>query len=840
MNAKAARTAAPDLRKEVDSFRNILRLERAKGYRDIVVYGGLDRFLQRKAWDLARALNRPDLGQELSKTSYSRMGPQERQHWVAQWLALLEPLEAGPSPNPPVQASLTASPPSAAAGAAAAPPARPRRSVPPPKTADLDAHVTELWGVNKALAGRLRRLGVRSIRDLLYLLPRRHNDFSRLAKVAQLRVGQEQTVSATVWEARAVTLRPGLEATEAVVGDETGNIRVVWFGRPYLARSLPSGAQIVISGKVETFNGQKVFNSPEYELLEGQDSLIHTGRLVPVYPLTEGLSPRTLRRLVWRALDQWCPAVEDHLPADMVARLGLPPLSKALMQAHYPDSLESLDSARRRLAFDELLLLQLAVLSNRRQRQQESQGVPLGVASPVLEAFLRSLPFTLTEAQERALEEVLKDMARGTPPMSRLLQGDVGSGKTVVALAALLVTVASGYQGSIMVPTEVLAEQHFATVCRLLGGAASSLQGANLLSFQVTGLEKPLAVGLLTGSVPQRAKRELQRLVSQGDVDIVIGTHALLEERVQVPKLALAVVDEQHRFGVLQRATLRVKGQWSPHVLVMSATPIPRTLAFTLYGDLDISTIDQLPPGRQRIATYHVEPHRREDAYRFIHKEVEKGRQAFIICPLIDESEAVEARAATEEYRRLSEQVFPDLSLGLLHGRMSPREKERVMRDFRDGRLNILVSTAVVEVGIDVPNATVMLIEGADRFGLAQLHQFRGRVGRGEHPSYCLLLADDPSEQAKERLRALERVHDGFRLAEVDMELRGPGDFFGTRQSGLPSLRLARLRDQELLKVAREEAQGLLDTDPGLKRPEHGLLAKEVARFFGRVTSEVS
>jgi ATP-dependent DNA helicase RecG len=424
--------------------------------------------------------------------------------------------------------------------------------------------------------------------------------------------------------------------------------------------------------------------------------------------------------------------------------------------------------------------------------------------------------------------------------MNRLLQGEVGSGKTVVVLIALLAAISRGYQGAIMVPTEVLAEQHFQTVTRLLGGMADTTQTEDLLTVYLESMGRPTTVGLLTGSTRARPRNHLRALAAEGTLDLLIGTHALIQEGVEMPRLALAVMDEQHRFGVEQRSALRQKSEENPHTLVMSATPIPRTLTLTLYGDLDISIIDELPPGRQEIQTRYIDPERREAAYGFIRREVHDGRQAFIVCPLIEESEAIDAKAASDEYERLSKEVFPDLKLGLLHGRMSSAEKDKTMRRFRDGELDMLVTTAVVEVGIDVPNATVMLIEGADRFGLSQLHQFRGRVGRGEHRSYCILMSDNPSHLAQERLSALERTRDGFELAEIDLNLRGPGDFFGTRQSGLPNLRMARLSDRDLLDLARWEASRIMEDDPELEADSHAGISAQVARFMEKVSGEMS
>jgi ATP-dependent DNA helicase RecG len=490
------------------------------------------------------------------------------------------------------------------------------------------------------------------------------------------------------------------------------------------------------------------------------------------------------------------------------------------------------------LAFDELLLLQLAVLSRKLRWQESAGGIPLESRSAGVDAFVGALPFALTGAQSRALDDILSDIGKKTP-MSRLLQGDVGSGKTVVAVAALLAAAFSGYQGALMAPTEILAEQHFMTVSRLLTGGSAAFESGPILTAEADWLPRPITVGLALGSATQRQKDELHRRLADGEIDLAIGTHALIQPSVEIPRLALVVVDEQHRFGVMQRASLREKGS-RPHLLVMSATPIPRSLALTLYGDLDVSSIDELPPGRQQIRTRWVEPERRQAAYGFLRKEVEQGRQAFIVCPLIEESEAIQSRAATEEHARLSTEVFPDLSLGLLHGRMPLREKQEVMDGFQRGELNILVSTPVVEVGIDVPNASVMLIDGADRFGLAQLHQFRGRVGRGEHQSYCLLLADSPGEEAKERLRILQRVHDGFELAEEDLRIRGPGDYLGTRQSGLPEFRVARITDQDVLALARREAIKLLDADPELAAPENARLSEHFKRYAAGLPQEMS
>jgi ATP-dependent DNA helicase RecG len=677
---------------------------------------------------------------------------------------------------------------------------------------------------------------VKTIRDLLYFFPHRHLDYSQRKYISQLTEGEEQTIIANVWQAGETRLG-GRRSTEAIVGDETGNVRVVWFNNPYLAKNLPTNTRIVLSGRVSLFGGRHVFESPEWELVEDKE-LIHTGRLVPLYPLTQGLRPRQVRKLMKQVVDQWAWQAEDFLPSELRRRCNLLELPQAITQAHYPQDETAKDGARLRLAFDELFLLQLGVLGRKHEWQESQPGNPFTARTPVLDAFLKSLPFELTAAQQKVLKELLADLEKPIP-MTRLLQGEVGSGKTVVATAALLVAAANGYQAAFMAPTEILAEQHFTSVCQLLSRAGQQVaEEDNLRSFSGL-LSHPLTVALLIGDMNQARKQEIQQLITGGDIDIIIGTHALIQKEVEFHRLSLAVVDEQHRFGVAQRSALRQKG-FNPHVLVMTATPIPRTLALTLYGDLDLSVIDELPPGRQVVKTKWLKPSQRESAYAFLRRQVAEGRQAFIICPLVEESEVIQAKAAVAEYERLSKEVFPDLKLGLIHGRMSAAEKDEVMHRFRSGELQVLVSTPVVEVGIDVPNATVMLVESADRFGLSQLHQFRGRVGRGQQQSYCMLLAENPSEIGRERLDIIEKIQDGFQLAEEDLRLRGPGEFFGTRQSGLPDLRLAKLSDVALLELARSEAIRLFDDDPGLKKPDHAPLSKELARVWQHGAAEWS
>ena len=827
-------------------FLNILSMEQARSFDDTAVVGGLDRFTQRWSEEITRQTNNVRLVRRLLGASYASMPQEQRAKWAQEWQKLLSAEDDSP-PGPKNSKPTLPRAASRKRATVEGPPQSSENSLnsrrrSPPGSLTVDEPVDRLRGVDSKLSVRLKRLDVTTVRDLLYLFPRRHMDYSHATKIVDLVPGLECTVVATVWEAHEIARGPKgkRKDTEAVLSDDTGNVRVVWFGQRYMARTLKPNGRIAISGKPGVFNGQLVFQSPEYELLDSGQASIHTGRMVPVYPLTEGLTGRNLRRIAWQALQEWLGGIEELLPEEILARTKLMPLPQAITQAHYPDDEASWARARRRLAFDELITLQIAVLSRKRRQAQDAGGIRIQAETQTLNGFLDSLPFDPTDAQRRCISEIKKDLERGSPPMNRLLQGEVGSGKTVVALAALLMAAAAGYQAALMVPTEVLAEQHFQTVARLLSGLASPVKEANQITVYLDSLSNPVSVGLITGSTKPALKRELTKMAADGSLDILIGTHALIQQAVAMPRLALAVADEQHRFGVLQRSALRQKSEETAHVLIMSATPIPRTLSLTLYGDLEISILDQLPAGRQKISTRWLPPERREAAYGFVRKQVQAGRQGFVICPLVEESESVETKAATEEYRRLSEEIFPDLRLGLLHGRMSSKNKDQIMRQFRDGELDILVSTPVVEVGIDVANATVMMIEGADRFGLAQLHQFRGRVGRGEHKSYCLLLSDSPSEVARERLSALERIHDGFKLAEADLELRGPGDFFGTRQSGQPNLRMAQLSDRQLLEMARLEADRILEGDPDLSNPEHAPLAGQVARFVEWVTDEAS
>lgn len=798
-----------------EKLTKILELEKEQGYRNRAVIGGLEKFA---------AFWREEARQEAMDWDGVRLV--EEIATLLQNYPTLEGYEARKNVIGEIFGRLSEKPERAGKGLPEKAEVVKPKAEQPRERLGLDSPVTALVGIGPTHAERFKRLGVETIRDLLYLFPRRYNDFSALKTINQLKYGDEVTIIGTVWQTKARETRKGGVIVTSIIADGTGTIQATWFNQPYLANRLPAGRRIVLSGKVDEYLGRLVFQSPEWEPLENE--LIHTARLVPVYPLTEGLSARWLRRVMKRTVDYWSKRLPDHLPARVRERANLVDLETAISQIHFPENQESLQRARRRLSFDEFFLIQLGV-QRQRHLWRSNPGRPLAIDEDLLNSFIRSLPFTLTSAQQRALREIINDL-RQPQPMSRLLQGDVGSGKTVVATAAMLLTVANGCQAVMMAPTEILAEQHYKTITGLLAHLEP-----------MPNRNSPISIRLLIGSLTPLEKEQIHREAATGEADIVIGTHALIQEGVGFKDLGLAVIDEQHRFGVAQRAALRQKGVTEvgpfsgavfPHVLVMSATPIPRTLALTIYGDLDLSVIDELPPGRRAIKTYWLLPRERERAYSFLRSQIEQGHQAFIICPLVEESEKIEAKAAVEEYERLQKEVFPDLKLGLLHGRMKGEEKEAVMAAFKRGEFNILVSTAVVELGIDVPNATVILVEGANRFGLAQLHQFRGRVGRSEYQSYCLLLSDSSTPEAQERLRAIETTQDGFALAEKDLELRGPGEFFGTRQSGLPELKLAKLSDVRILEQARTEAQALFREDPALTKPEHRLLAQKLTEFW--------
>jgi ATP-dependent DNA helicase RecG len=692
---------------------------------------------------------------------------------------------------------------------------------------DLSTRLDTLPTVKKAHWYALKRLGIESVADLFHHFPSRYEDYSVVTPIAALVPDSKATISGTVRIIEAKrSFRKHLLVTEAVIEDESGTLRAIWFNQRFITETVRSGAALRLSGKVTQDRNGIVMTSPSFERAER--SATHTGRLVPIYPETTGLTSKFLR---WQiaTLFKRIPVFPDPLPPTLLADLHLPDLRTAFAYAHFPKNEKHILLAKKRFAFEDILL-QLKSLELR-DALAGSHAMSIPGAERVGHDFSAALPFPLTGAQEKAIHDLLTDLAKDRP-MNRLLNGDVGSGKTAVAATAMAAVAESGAQSAFLAPTEVLARQHAETLGRLFAPFRKN-------------------IALLTGSGALLGGKELSRAalrsaIEAGIPDIVVGTHALLEEKVRFHRLALVVVDEQHRFGVSQRGKLQEltfesadgSSETVPHFLSLTATPIPRTLALTLFGNLDLSLLDEMPKERKPIVTkVAADDVARKKVYAFIEKELEKGRQAFVILPLVETSKALEeVRAATAEHARLATEIFPDRKVGLLHGRMKPREKEAVMRDFRDKALDILVSTAVIEVGVDVPNATVMLIEGAERFGLSQLHQFRGRVGRGNEQSFCFLFPSDGKSPESERLRALEKHASGFELAEIDLSLRGPGAFLGTRQSGLPDLAMEHLTNVKLIRIAREKAADLLAADPTLTG--HPLLRKALQTFEERIHLE--
>jgi ATP-dependent DNA helicase RecG len=721
------------------------------------------------------------------------------------------PHRAGRSPSAPVTSSDPAPVSEAERGADSS-------TAAPPDANILTQSIQFIKGVGPNRAQMLRRLGIATIGDAFALLPRRYEDRTNLKPIRSLEVGAQATFEGTVLVSGSSRTGRGKRLYEIIVGDATGTIRCLWFQfqEAYMRQRYRPGQQVIVSGeiRINPYAGhRKEVHHPDLETLEADErEPLHVGRIVPVYPATEGLHQKTLRTVLKRVVDEYADLVPDCLPPALRQRLQLMEASQALRQVHFPSpdaEIEALNrwssEAHRRLVFDEFFLLELGLALRQRETRIEERGIAYRGTGELVQRLRAQLPFQLTAAQERVLAEIFEDMRR-PHPMNRLLQGDVGSGKTIVAVLAMLLAIESGFQAAIMAPTEILAEQHSLTMQHLLQG----------LGVKAT---------LLTGAIKGSRRRELLEAIAARDTDLIIGTHALIQEEVEFKALGLAVIDEQHRFGVLQRATLKRKG-YHPDVLVMTATPIPRTLAMTVYGDLDVSIIDELPPGRLSAITKLCYESRRAESYDLMRRELRHGRQVYVVYPLIEESEKTDLRAATAMAEHLQREVFPEFRVGLLHGRLKSEEKERIMRAFSAGELQVLVSTTVIEVGVDVPNATVMLVEHAERFGLAQLHQLRGRVGRSHHQAYCLLMAEFPmSEEAKQRLRALTESHDGFMIAERDLEIRGPGEFLGTRQSGMPELRVAHLiRDQRVLTEARREAFALVAKDRQLALSEHAAL----------------
>jgi ATP-dependent DNA helicase RecG len=679
----------------------------------------------------------------------------------------------------------------------------------------LEDSVQYLKGVGPQRAKVLSEAGIKTVEDLLYYIPRRYLDRSKITPINELSVGFRATVLGTV---EAYGIKRGRKTRfQVIIRDQNSFLTLIWFeGIRYVKNRFKEGDTVVASGDVRFYDGLQIPH-PEFEIISKKgEELVHTGRVIPIYPSTAKLKKlhldsRGMRNILKPFLDKCY--IKEILPQGMISSLNLLPLSKALKNIHFPQSLEIAEISRQKLAFDELFYLELMLALRKRRNTHVEKGIKFKNPGKLIRELLKQLHFELTDAQKKVLRETVNDMTSGKR-MNRLLQGDVGSGKTIVALVAILLAVENDYQAAIMAPTEILAEQHYLTIHSLLE------------SVKV----KPL---LLTGSITGNERQGILKKIENGESRVIIGTHALIQEGVSFHRLGLVVIDEQHRFGVMQRARLKQKG-FSPHVLVMTATPIPRTLALTVYGDLDVSIIDQMPPGRKNIQTTLLDESTSEELYSFLDKEFKKGHQAYIVYPLVEESEKMDLKAATESFEHIQEEVFPHRKVALLHGRIKSDLREKIMRDFRKGKFDILVCTTVIEVGLDVPNATVMVIEHAERFGLSQLHQLRGRIGRGFDQSYCFLKAELPlSDEAKKRLEALCGSNDGFKIAEWDLKLRGPGEFFGTRQHGLPELKIADIiNDVKLLYQAREWAFRIVEDDPHLKKKENSGLRINFLRKY--------
>jgi ATP-dependent DNA helicase RecG len=820
----------------LEKLRKFFRLEHENGYSNTAIIGGLARMLDYWEAEARAELITEEVIQAVAQRlrSYEGLSPQSRGDVLkGLWKRIGETYPDASQKQermPQLAGAQSQSRPNESRPQPKQHPSpQPRsESAPGAKTsqtpAALSAPLTVLQGVGPKHAFTLEGLGLRTLGDMLYYFPRRYEDYSQLKPIKSLWYGEQVTVIGTIQSVHTRPIRGGSATIiEAILGDGTGSLRLSWFNQPWMANRLKEGQQISVSGKIDQYLGRLVMNQPDWESLDA-DSL-HTNRIVPIYPLTAKITQKWLRNLMNQVVTYWAPAVADSLPESIRASAKLMPLGRALLQAHFPDDQETLKSARERLAFDEIFFMQMGIL-RQRQDWKQVEARRFAVSDEWLATRLSALPFTLTSAQVRAVSDIRIDLDSGKP-MNRLLQGDVGSGKTVVAALAAGMITSNNAQVAIMAPTGILADQHYRSFTNLLSDAGGGLQESE--------------VRLLVGDTPDSEKETIRNGLADGSIKVVIGTHAVIEAPVHFKDLQFAVIDEQHRFGVEQRAELRSKGT-SPHLLVMTATPIPRSLYLTIYGDLDLSVMDEMPVGRQPINTFVLRPQERERAYTLIRGQIREGRQVFIIYPLIEESEKMEdLRAAVDDYEVLSKEIFPDLKLGLLHGRLKPEEKDEVMLKFRDRKYDILVSTTVVEVGVDVPNASVMLIEGADRFGLAQLHQLRGRVGRSSAQSYCLLIPSHENATENERLQALAESNDGFVLAERDLQQRGPGEFLGTRQSGYASgLRMASLTDLQLIEKARVHAQKLFEEDPDLHKPEDALLGEALQRFWGQGQSDIS
>lgn len=833
-----------------EKYTRILKLEASQGYENRAVMGGLAKLADAFTSDAREAgVAEIQLGQAVKLIkAYADLHPTSRRDTIQSIAQLIEAKGIGVLPETPKGINLAITPREVAHSeqsklisdrpkSTKAKPTEPKTSTPikprKPKphsspeaiarhlasdeSQGMDASVAVIRGVGERQVQTLGKLGINKIKDLLYHFPRRYDDYSKLKSISSLRYGEEVTIAAYVVESHLVPTKRGRKIIEAIVSDTTGTLRLLWFNQEFQLRYLKKDLLLSISGKVETYMGRPVMYHPDYEAIEKQQ--LNTNRIVPVYPLTALVTQRWLRKTIFNTLDYWTPRVTEFLPETVLNQAELISLQEGLRQVHFPDSFEALKAAQQRFAFDELFMLQLGIINQKRQ-WQALEGTPYPVTDTWVVQRKKALPYELTNAQLRTLDEMRADLANAHP-MNRLLQGDVGSGKTVVAMLGMAMVIEHGAQAALMAPTGILAEQHFRTLSRLMSEPANG----------VPAFLEPGQVRLLTGDTSKADRKEIMTGLQSGYIKCLIGTHALIEDPVAFYNLQMVVVDEQHRFGVEQRAALRNKG-YNPHLLVMTATPIPRSLQLTVFGDLDVSIMDEMPKGRLPIQTIIAFPGERNNVYARVRKEVASGHQAFIIYPLVEQGDSEETKAAVEEQQRLQADIFPELRVGLVHGRLKPVEKDAVMLGFRERQFDILVSTSVVEVGVDIPNASMMVIEGANRFGLAQLHQFRGRVGRGDVQSLCVLIPETDDAAENERLLVMTQTNDGFLLAEKDLQQRGPGDFLGTRQAGFTDLRMANLADIKLIAKARQIAENLYEKDPDLTLPENRSLRQAVYQYW--------
>lgn len=683
---------------------------------------------------------------------------------------------------------------------------------------DLNISAQFIKGVGPSRLKLLNKLGINTIEDILYCFPRRYEDRSRIKHISEIKPGNFETIKVKALSLGTRISKKGMNIFQMAVGDGTGVIYATWFNQPYMKDKFKEGQELILYGKIEKYHWFQI-SSPDYEILTGtKEDSAHMGRIVPIYPLTENLNQRWFRNILKFSVDNYVSEVADILPFDIRRRNNLIALKEAVKNCHFPVSEIVLKRARERLVFDELFILMTAVALKRAICKMELTSYPHTLQGALIEKFKNSLPFELTKSQKKVIDEIIGDMKKSRP-MNRLLQGDVGSGKTIVSLFALLLAVENGNQAVLMAPTEILAEQHFNSIKKFFK-------------------DMDVRVVLIAGDLKASERSRRRHMIEVGEADIIVGTHSIIQEGVNFRKLALIVIDEQHKFGVMQKLLLKSKAE-NPHILVMTATPIPRTLALTVYGDLDTSVIDELPPGRKSIQTLYFEEKNRQKVYAIAEAEVKAGRQVYVVYPIISESEKSDLRAAIQMHKELKE-MFPGIIIELLHGRMKSQDKDKIMDGFRDNKINILVSTIVIEVGVDVPNATCMVIEHAERFGLSQLHQLRGRVGRGGFASYCILIANPKTEDSVRRIQAMLKTQDGFKIAEEDLSIRGPGEFFGTEQHGFPELKIADIvRDRKILEVARHEAFEMITEDRFLIQAEHQLIKNMLRKKFNREELEL-